>query len=276
VNELLQQLGLPQLRVIQPQGNNQNANVNPNPALPQLREIPLRPLLMPAFLLVFRTILLLYFVAPTRKPIFIILILAWMLYEIWQPLRNGLVRVRVQRVAVNRNGADPQGPENNANNIPAAGVAGGEVRPAVNVQGAIDGLRAGQLDFQAGAVLDTLANMNLQSEEATINQAHLVPVAEPSLGHKVLTFFGLLFSTLHPAIWNRRRTGLRRREGVIRTEANMRREPAPRAPEEEETEEDRRAAQARRDLREQHARRPRWVQEYMARVVAEEWVDDSD
>lgn len=267
-------MGFPQLRVV-PQA--QNPNPNQNDILPQLRELPLRPLMMPIFMLAFRTLLLLYFVAPTRKPIFGILILAWMLYEIWQPIRNGLIRARIQRVNNINNGpqnGDPAAPEA-LNNVPQAQPGG--ILPAVNPQQppfVVFGAR--QLDAQAAAILDALGNLNLPAEEEVINQAHLGPIPEPGWSHKLTSFIGLLLGTLHPAVWNRRRAALNRREGAIRTEANMRREPGPRDPNEEETDEDRSAAQARQELRERHARRPRWVQRYMERVVAEEWVDDLD
>ncbi|KAF5333066.1 hypothetical protein D9611_002372 [Ephemerocybe angulata] len=277
VNQLLQQLGLPQLRV----APNQNPNQNQNDIRPQLREIPLRPLLMPVLLLVFRTVLLLYFVAPARKPIFGVLILAWMLYEMWQPIRNGLLRVRVQRIDLNNLNPDRQQPNINnpappgaVNNNVAQGRAGAAPL-AGNEQGPL-GLGARQLDAQAGAVLDTLANLNLQEEQIIIDQSHLVPAPEPGIGHKLVTFLGLLFATLHPAVWDRRRAALRRREGPIRMEANMARDPPARGPDEEETEEDRRTAETRQQLRERQARRPLWIRRYIARALAEEWVDDLD
>lgn len=267
VNQVLRQYGLPQIHVI-----NANPNQEQNP-IPQIRDVPLRPLLMPLFMLLFRTLLLLYFVAPTRKPIFGILILAWMLYEIWQPIRNGLLRFRIQRINI----PNPQNPgaAQGLNNVPPQAAV--RPPPAANAQGQgpVGNFGVRQMDGQATVILDTLGNLNLQAEQDVLNRAHLGPVPEPTLGHKIASFFGLLFSTLHPAIWDRRRAALRRREGTLRTEANMRREP-PRDPEEEETEDDRRAAQSRQELREQHARRPPWIQRWMERVVEEEWVDDLD
>jgi hypothetical protein len=78
---------------------------------------------------------------------------------------------------------------------------------------------------------------------------------------------------------------LRQREGRIRTEANAR-EREPEAPsadvngdgENATTEAERiereRVARVRAELVAQHARRPRWVQAYVDRVRAGEWVDD--
>jgi hypothetical protein len=267
VNQLLQQLGLPPLRVAQ----NQNANPVPvpnNPILLEIREINLRPLLAPLVMLVFRTTLLMYFVSPTRKPIFGILILAWMLYEIWQPIRNAL-RNGVGRNphAPEENRPDGRAPQNpagaNGNNDAQAAAP----QPAPNA--AVPG-RPVTLDAQADAIFNTLANINIQEEEGMLREAPGIPAVEPGLGRKIGTFLALLTTTLHPAIWNRRRIALRRREGIIRTEANMRNTvPA----EEGETETE---GQIREQLRAQFNRRPGWVQRYIQRVVTEDWVDDSD
>ena len=269
VNQLLQQLGLPPLRVAQ----NQNANPIPdpnNPVLPEIREINLRPLLAPLMMLVFRTTLIMYFVSPTRKPIFGILILAWMLYEIWHPVRNALR---------NGFGRNPQvhaenGPNARAVQNPAEPNGNNDARAPrpvanANANAAVPG-RPVTLDAQANIIFDTLANINIQEEEGMLRDASGVPTVEPGFGHKVVTFLALLMTTLHPAIWNRRRVALRRREGTIRTEANMRNS----APAEDgETEAGRRI---REELRAQFNRRPGWIQRYIERVVAEDWVDDSD
>ncbi|KAF8165193.1 hypothetical protein B0H34DRAFT_648383 [Crassisporium funariophilum] len=278
VNQLLQQLGLPALRVAQ----NHNPIPGQNNPIAEIREIQLRPLLAPFMMLMFRTTLLLYFVAPARKPIFGILILAWMLYEIWQPIRNGL-RNGWGRIPQNQPRAD-NGPDvvqaNGDNNVaepngnaPQAAA----VRPAANVPIRPGLVAPGTLDAQAAVLFDTLANMNLDEEERIINETAGTPLVEPGLGHKIITFFGLLITTLHPAVWNRRRIALRRREGSIRTEANMRNAPAPEDGESDaSTPGGNRAAQIREELRAHFDRRPRWIQRYMERVVAEEWVDDSD
>jgi hypothetical protein len=265
VNQLLQQLGLPPLRVA---GNNPNpvANQN-NPLLPEIREIPIRPLLAPIMMLIFRTLVLLYFVAPARKPIFGVLILMWMLYEIWQPIRNGLHngwgRIPNNHQRLN-NAADlRQANVVEQPNAPHAPAANAPVRPAT-------------LNLQADALFNALANMNIEEEERMLNQAPGTSPTEPSLAHKVATFFGLLATTLHPAIWNRRRVALRRREGTVRTEASIRNAPPPTEGDAEPTPGEIEAVQRREELRAHFNRRPRWIQRYMERVVAEDWVDDSE
>ncbi|KAF5387690.1 hypothetical protein D9615_000258 [Tricholomella constricta] len=267
VNHLLQQLGLPQMRVAQ----NQIQNPNPNQIMPALREMPLRPLLAPLMMLLFRTLLLLYFVAPARKPIFGILILAWMLYEIWRPIRNGLMRGLRAAAAENQqnqpllNVAARQPRNEHAQNPPADAP-----RPPPNP---LAGVAAGNIDLQAGAALDALATVNISGEERILNDNPGINTPEPSFSHKIGTLLSLLVTTIHPAVWNRRRAALRQREGRIRTEANIRDAPAG-TEGEDGTNDDR--PQLRNALQEQYNRRPRWIREYMERVVAAEWVDDSD
>ena len=277
VNQLLQQLGMPPLRAANVNnGNPVLANQN-NPVFAEIREIPIRPLLAPLVMLVFRTMLLLYFVAPTRKPIFGLLILAWMLYEIWRPIRDGM-RNNWGRVPPNQpprpnNGQVPpvQPGQNPAPPAPGA-VPLANVAPRPGAAGPVT------LDMQVGAVFESLANLNIEQEERILNRAPGASTEEPTLGHKAMTFLSLFFTTLHPAIWNRRRVALRRREGVIRTEANVRNAPAP-SPNEGETEltpEQNAAARRREELRAQFNERPRWIRGYIERVVDEDWVDDSD
>lgn len=264
VNQLLQQLGLPPLRVAEIH----NPIPNQNALLPELREIPLRPLLAPMIMLVLRTLLLLYFVAPARKPIFAILILAWMLYEIWQPIRNGFLR-GIRRAMDNRQHQNAERAARQGQHLaqnahpaqqpPADAPVAGPIVPGVP-------------GTQAGVLLDTLANMNIEEEQNIINQTPGTVTSQPGLGHKIMSFFGLLITTLHPAIWNRRRVALRRREGVIRTEMSM---PTPQEAGENGPAANR-ASQTQEGLRSQHARQPLWIQRYMERVVAADWVDDSD
>jgi hypothetical protein len=256
VNMMLQQLGLPQLRVVQ--------NHNPNGILPELREMPLRPLLAPLMMLLFRALLLLYFVAPARKPIFGVLVVAWMLYEIWQPIRNGFVR------GLRRGVPDQVGQDGPARQEPRPAQDAPEVpRPPQNFLGAV---MAERVDNHAAAVLlDTVASFNISTEEQILNDVPGAVTREPGVGHKLITFLGLFLMTLHPAVWNQRRAALRRREGRITTEENMRNRPTADA-EGEEGQNETRA----QELRAQHARRPRWIRDYMERVVAGDWVDDSD
>jgi hypothetical protein len=192
VNQLLQQLGLPPLRMAQ----NQNGNPIPGPILPEIREINLRPLLGPVMMLVLRTTLLMYFVSPTRKPIFGLLIVAWMLYEIWQPIRNALRNGLGHNPQVNadNNRPDSRGPQNPVE--PNAQAAAPQPAAIANAAAAAPVT----LDAQANVIFDTLANINTQEEEGMLREAPGVPPVEPSFGHKVGTFFALLTTTLHPAI----------------------------------------------------------------------------
>ncbi|KAG6855007.1 hypothetical protein C0991_005936 [Blastosporella zonata] len=268
INLLLQQMGLPQIRVAQ----NQNPNPNPNnPVVPRLRDLPLRPLLAPILLLLFRTVLLLYFVAPARKPIFGVLILAWMLYEIWRPIRNGFIRgLRAAAAAENQQNQPPP-----ADQQPRAGAVNPPQAPRNAPGGVQAGIQAPILDLQAGVVVDALASVNVPTEERMISGTPGTDTSEPSLSHKLAVFFSLLLTTMHPAVWNARRVVLRQREGRIRTEANIREAPIDNEGEGAGAGSDNRT-QLRTEYREQHNRRPRWIRDYMERVVAAEWVDDSD
>ncbi|TFK43384.1 hypothetical protein BDQ12DRAFT_674891 [Crucibulum laeve] len=264
VNEVLQQLGLNDMHLA--------PNQRRNAVLPELREIALRPLLAPMLMLMLRTMLLLYFVAPARKPIFGILILAWMLYEIWQPIRNGLRNLRraaeqqPPRADAAAGGQEADAAPNAAQPAPRAGNG-----PAPGVLG------VGRGDNQMAALIDTMGNMNMQVEDAIISQLPGAPTEEPGLGYKAMAFFGLLLTTLHPAVWNRRRAALHRREGTIRAEANIRDAPPREDVEGEEARQNEdRAQRIRNEFREQYARRPLWVRRYMERVVATDWVDDMD
>lgn len=245
---MLQQLGLPQLRIV-------HHHNQANGIFPELREIPLRPLLGPLLMLLFRTLLLLYFVAPARKPIFGILVIAWMLYEIWRPIRDGLVQGLRRGVPNNLGRQDVPAPQG-AQNAPEV------QRPPQDVVGAIVGDR---VDNQAAAVvLDTLANVNISNEEEILNDSPGAVTREPGVGHKLITFLGLFLTTMHPAVWNQRRAALRRREGRIRAEQSVL----------NSSDEDQNENRAR--LRVQHGLRPRWIRDYMERVVAGDWVDDSE
>ncbi|THV08697.1 hypothetical protein K435DRAFT_708706 [Dendrothele bispora CBS 962.96] len=267
VSALLQQMGLPQPNAALgqppvPQANRANVVI-------QAREIHIRPFVLPLAMLLLRILLLLYFVAPARKPVFGILIFAWVMYEIWQPIRNGLAR-GLQRAVV----ADQRHQQNAAADAAAAPRAPGDQGadpvqpdgPLQNPQRPAPG--AGAELANAAVVLDALANYDVQEEES--NLANGAP--EPSFGRKAAAFVTLLLATVHPAVWDRRRAQLRRREGRIRTETN-----AMEAQDEgEDNAQNARRAERRRELLAQHARRPPWIQRYIARVVRGEWVDDSD
>ena len=239
---------------------NANANQNPNDpnnplAAAEIRAIPLRALMVPLMMLTFRTLLLLYFFSPSKRPLFGIVLSAWILYEAWGAIR-----------AVIGNNDQPQ----RGGNAAGAGVGPGEVPgPAGGIQPA----RANNTTdrrTQTEALLDRLSWLNLTSEEAIWHANPSTDTTFPGLGHRVKTFFSLLITTLHPAVWDRRRRELRRREQEIRVEAHVR-ERQPREGE-EETATNR---QNRMEAIEKNERRPRWVREYEQRVLNTEWVDDA-
>jgi len=122
--------------------------------------------------------------------------------------------------------------------------------------------------------METLGNMNIETEQQVMTLATRENPREPSMSHRIVTFFSLMLTTLHPAIWNQRRVALRSREGAIRTEVNMRNTQRRTDMEGEASEE--RVEPAVEVLRERHRQRPQWIQRYIERVVDAEWVDDAD
>jgi len=235
------------------------ANGVPNPAAPEVREIPIRLIVGPLVMVLFRTSLLLYFFAPARTPLFGIAIFAWMVYEIWQPIQR----------ALRNNGPNQPGQDGQPGAAAAApardpgpGAGGNEQQlpPVPNSPGAL----------QSAAVLERLALINIGDEERILNGA---VGEEPGWGYKLRTFVSLLATTLHPAVWDRRRAALRRREGTIRTEANARSAPETTS---DGDEGEQRRAELRNQLQARFERQPQWVQRYINRVVAEDWYEDSD
>ena len=250
---MLQQLGLPQIRV----AHVHNQNLNPNRVLPELRDMPLRPLIAPIMMMLLSRTLL------PRQPVFAILVIAWTLYEIWRPIRDGLVR-GLRRGINDRARQDvplQQDPPHNPFEGP---------RLPQNFLGAFVGGRGN--NQAAAAVLDTVASLNIPTEEQILSDAPGAVIREPGFGHKFFTFLSLFVLTIHPAVWNQRRAALRRREGRIRTEENVRNSSTAEA----EGEEGQIRAQTQTELRARYARHPRWIQDYVARVVASDWVDDAD
>jgi hypothetical protein len=81
VNAHLQQIGLAPLRVRQE-----------NAMIAELRAVPMRALAAPLFMLTLRTLFLLYFFSPFQKPVFGIIVTAWLLYETWNTIRNAMPR----------------------------------------------------------------------------------------------------------------------------------------------------------------------------------------
>lgn len=224
----------------------------------EIRQIRLQMFVIPLFMLLLRTGLLLYFVAPARKPIFAVLILAWVLYEIWQPIRNALR---------NAQGAADQRQEPN--------VGGGEGRPGVLLNRDEQGnLRppGAQAANSALAMFESLGNIHTATEEHALNGRD---VPEPTWKEKAYVFASLLVTSAHPGMWNRRRTTLRERESRIRADASIREE-VPNSGEEQQTPENEARTRRRAELLEQHAQRPAWVQAYIHRVVSGNWADDVD
>jgi len=247
-------MGLPPLR------NIHNAEAVPNQeqgrALNLLPDVAIRPLLASLFMLIVRASLLLYLVAPTRKPIFAVLIIAWMLYEIWQPIRNHLLR------HLQENEQDAARPGARA---PAQADA---PRP--------DDLGA-QLRSQVRELVETLGNMNLEAEQEALTHATLEN-EDPGMGRRIGqrigqtigTFVTLVFLTLHPAIWNQRRVALRLREEAVRTEVHN----GTRLDQTDVEEGDgltEREGQVIQAFRERHSQRPMWIQRYIERVVHNDW-----
>lgn len=236
-------------------------------------------------MLIIRTLLLVYFVSPARKPVFGIVVGAWILYEAWGPIRAAIFGAAERQAAaagvppVRQPGqgvAARPGPDQN-------GAAQPRAQGAVPVPRPFD--RTGRQVNQADAIIDGLANINIPAEGEALEAAERArPAEEPGFIHKIGTFLILFVLTLHPAVWNRRRGILRQREGRVRTEANAR-EREPQTPpadsnnEDEEDAEDNRAereriARVRTHLAAQHTRRPMWVKAYVDRVRGGEWVDE--
>ncbi|KAH8113301.1 hypothetical protein DFH11DRAFT_1705364 [Phellopilus nigrolimitatus] len=246
-----------------------NGNVNGGAARPDADarvigiavRIPVRAILTPLILLCLRTLLLLYFFSPARKPIFGLLLGAWVLYEAWGAVRGAIV----DNVHVNGNGdaQRPLGPRRRANN--ANGANGRHQPPRVPNAARATSAAASNAD----AILSRLAQLNLDDEQRAL-EGDGIP--EPGLFHKARVFVSLIVLTLHPAFWNRRRAALKMREGRLRTEANAR-EAAVQETEGEQAG-DERARQAREQLVAKHERRSLYVKEYVERVRKGDWTDD--
>jgi hypothetical protein len=258
VNAHLQQIGLPPLRVRQE-----------NAMIAELRAVPIRALAAPLIMLILRTLFLLYFFSPFQKPVFGIIVTAWLLYETWNTIRNAIPRLNV-RV----NHADEDARIFGNARARAADVAHPLVPNApLRAQLPPPHRTPMQQRPPSETMMDTLANVNLR-EETNALDARPEAIGAPTIGHRVKTFIELLLITAHPALWDRRRAALRQREGRVRTEMNAREASAP-----AEGEADRQANEARIRTRAEvdavHSRRPGWVMEYMERVRrGGDWVDD--
>lgn len=249
-----------------------NANANfagvggaPVPARPvvQIREVPVRALLTPLILLCLRTLLLFYFISPARKPLIGIMLGAWVLYEAWGAVRGAIIDLNEMA----RN-ADPQPRPNIPDNLPGQNAAPVAGQGAIPVPTPTQPGNAGASN--SDIILSRLSALNLDSEAAALDvrEGERAP-EEQGVFQKARLFVSLIVLTLHPAVWNRRRTALREREGRVRTEARGRLSEA-----NEGERLDERAVQVRERLTQAHARRPRWVREYIDRVMVDDWVDD--
>lgn len=228
--------------------------------------LPIRALLTPLLLLCLRTLLLVYLFSPARKPVFSIMLTAWVLYEAW-----GAVRGAFGDVARDENGGNAGAGAAQAQRAPR-NDNGNQVAAAFNPH-QNPGRFRNMAATSADAILTRMSQLNLANEDRALN-SEAGARDEPGVLTKVQMFFSLLLFTLHPAYWDRRRAALRSREGRVRTEANAREAAAQGEQGEQGGEGDERAREARQQLLAAHARRPAWVRDYVERVRGGEWVDD--
>ena len=241
--------------------------------------LPIRPLIVPLIFLTIRTILLLYFFQPARKPLFGLMVLIWVIWEVL-----GAVRGAVGRNNGNANGRQNNRPENGGNANAAA--AGGEAAAAQARHGPNNNATQAAAPTSQEAILNHLAQLNL-SAEARFVEPDSTPspsAPPPSLTHKIKTFCALFFLTLHPAIWDRRRTALRSREGRVREDGRTREARAlQRDRERTEREENRRRGVESETSSDSTTEtpeppppvpKPYWVVQYAQRVRSGDWVDE--
>ncbi|KAF8484536.1 hypothetical protein DFH94DRAFT_714342 [Russula ochroleuca] len=246
VNAHLQQIGLPPLRVRQE-----------NAMIAELRAVPMRALAGPLLMLTLRTLFLLYFFSPFQKPVFGMIVTAWLLYETWNTIRNAIPRLHVRGALADDAAMRP----------PEAAVA-----PNVPLRAApVPPHRTPMQRHRPASetLMDSLASVNLQVETSALD-SRPDAMAVPTVGYRIKTFIQLLVLTAHPAIWDRRRAALRQREGRVRTEMNALEMPA-----QTEGNGDGRSGEVRARAQAQHLRRAAWVAEYMERVRGGgDWMDD--
>ncbi|TDL29609.1 hypothetical protein BD410DRAFT_892875 [Rickenella mellea] len=272
-------LSLPMSEVAGPSGNNPHAfritfNFNQPPQPNQfgrivnngnvnIRPLPIRAIFTPLILLCLRTLLLLYFFSPSRNPLFGVMLGVWVLYEAWGAIRGAIGDVNV----LDRNNNHPA-----RRGAGGVGVAPGQFDPLPNNNPPADQPRRGPT--QGDIVLNHLSRMNLDMEARRLSPTEGAQAEEePTFSTKAKVFLSLFFLTLHPAVWNRRRTLLKEREGILRTEANAL-ERNDMGDGEGQGTVDERAVQARAQLNALHDRRPQWVKDYIERVGRGEWEDD--
>ena len=299
VNDLLRDLGLPPLRAA-PHAN-VDVTIQPDvagaPAIPDhaegnsIREIPMRALLAPLLMVVFRTVLLLYFFSPTRKPLLGLCLIAWIIYEMWTHVRivilRPLDRAGGNGAGLGVNGAQAGGAADAAPVVPEARDndragdrnpprPGGRVpnteptRDAQQVQGP-------PIPRQSNGIIDGLALANVHNENKLLwplQQPTTIP-EPPSFLHKVTSFLSLLVVTLHPEVYNRRRAALRQRESRLRTEMNaIEQVVEARDSEQVPSEEEQRKNAFRQQLQTQHAQRAIWVKRYVDGVRQDDWIEE--
>lgn len=298
VNDLLRELGLPALRAA-PNGNI-DVTVHPDaagtPVIPEhaegniIREIPMRALLAPLLMIVFRTALLLYFFSPTRKPLLGLCLIAWIIYEMWTHVRivilRPLDRAGGDGVGFGVNGAQAGGAADGAPIVAPVPQDRVEERNPLRPGGRVPNteptrdaqqVRGPPIPRQSNGIIDSLSLANVHNENKLLwplQQPTTTP--EPSTFlHKVTSFFSLLVVTLHPEVYNRRRVALRQRESRLRTEMNaIERGAEARNSEQVPSEEEQRKDATRQQLQTQHAQRAVWVKRYVERVRQDDWIEE--
>ena len=240
VNAHLQQIGLPPFRVRQE-----------NAMIAELRAVPMRALAGPLLMLTLRTLFLLYFFSPFQKPVFGMIVAAWLLYETWNTIRNAIPRLR-GNLADDARVRPPEAAHPLAPNAPLRAPPAPPHRAPIQRQRPV-----------SDTLMDTLASVNLR-EEMNALDSRPAALAAPTVGHRIKTFVQLLVLTAHPAVWDRRRAMLRQREGRVRTEMNAL----------SESNGEGQANETLARLRAEHGRRPGWVNDYVERARRGDWVEE--
>jgi len=187
-----------------------------------------------------------------------------MLYEAWGAIR-GIVDDEGQEARRNVAAAvaQPAEPANNAQ------------RGALNQQQPpprADGTHApGEQRPQVDLAVNVAAELYLRSEETALTAPNNATPTEVNRVHQSRAFVTLFLGTLHPAVWNRRRNLLRQREGRVRTEVNAAQQNTDASLDAEERE---RRTQSQTRLTLLHQSRPRWVRDYVDRVMRSDWIDE--
>lgn len=284
INELLQHLGLPTLRAAPDPNIGGNIQPDPAPAGPPAAEnieanfIPIRALFAPLVMLVLRTVLLLYFFAPTRKPLLGLCIAAWIVYEMWTHVRIIILRPLNRGVGNGgpaQNGGRatpaPRTPENGQENAPPMPGAPNATHDEPRLHQTPQGPPPPE---QSQSVIDSLALLNIHNENKLLWPTNLARIPDPpTFTHKAIIFSSLLIATLHPEVHGRRKTALRQREGRLRTEMNV----IDRTSETENgepSEEEVRRQGLKERLQAQHDQRTGWIKEYVVRVRGGDWIDE--